>query len=159
MRLLVDLLNQARARDPEDFQAEFDCPVLVFEPFASSENSPTFQTVELLGGGPLGAAVVAMIRKREGSTDFPRMITLGRAASNDIAVKVESISKFHGYFVEVKGEMLWADANSANGSTVDGVALEARQKTPVRSGSKLNFGEVEATYYDPPALYEFLVSR
>jgi pSer/pThr/pTyr-binding forkhead associated (FHA) protein len=154
MRLLSELRQQALERPRADFMAEFNSPALVFDPFSEAVET-NFQTVAMVAG-PLGRPVVAQVKKRAGANSFTTMITLGRAANNDIEVPVDSISKFHGYFLEESGTLSWVDAGSANGSSVDGTPVHAKEKSPLQSGVRLSFGQVEATLYDSKGLYDYL---
>ena len=62
-----------------------------------------------------------------------------------------SISKFHAFFKEEAGQYFLADAESRNGTFVDGErALSTKQGKPValKSGSLVKFGGLEFRFVD-----------
>jgi pSer/pThr/pTyr-binding forkhead associated (FHA) protein len=56
------------------------------------------------------------------------MVTVGRAANNDIVLPYDSISKFHAYFSNVGNTWTLTDAKSTNGSFVMGRKLDGDLK-------------------------------
>ncbi len=138
--------------------ASLQAPALVFQPFAALDDTG-FQTVNMEtpsreGGGYL----VAEIRKRRGANAFSMMITLGRAANNDIQLGARGISKFHAYLRVENGVVTITDAGSSFGTHVDGNALTPRSERAVlSSGASVRFGDaVHATFLEPKELCEFL---
>lgn|GEM_PF-796181 len=88
---------------------------------------------------------------------FASMITVGRAANNDIRLNLPSISKFHAYFTHVQSNDTWflADANSSNGTFVNGERLKTRTK--VEPGVSIRLGsDVSLRFFDARAFYQFL---
>ena len=97
---------------------------------------------------------VAFVAKRPGNP-YAHLISVGRSASNDISLSVESISRVHGYFVADdesstgggeasadKESSGWSfiDHGSTNGSRLDGQDLVSGQRYPLRDGAEIQLG-------------------
>ena len=63
---------------------------------------------------------IAPLRKRPGGNAFTGMITVGRADNNDLVISDGTVSKFHAYFRRLGQRWTITDANSRNGTMVDG---------------------------------------
>ncbi len=102
---------------------------------------------------------LAFIAKRPGNP-FAHLISVGRSASNDITIAVDSVSKVHGYFVLDGGGWCFTDHGSTNGTTLNGDELSTGEKYRLFDGSMLQLG-VEATveYLSPDALYDRALSE
>jgi len=100
-------------------------------------------------------ARVLPIRKADRNS-FAHMITVGRAANNDVVVEHTAVSKFHAYFQRgPAGELTIQDADSSNGTSVEGVQLEARSPVRVQSGTVVVLGgAVQLEVLEPEDLYE-----
>jgi hypothetical protein len=85
------------------------------------------------------------VKKAEGNV-FGMMITIGRAANNDLVVDASSVSKFHAY-LEQKGEG-WAvrDANSSNGTFANGKEVGSNESTGLGDGSEVKFARVPCRF-------------
>jgi hypothetical protein len=94
---------------------------------------------------------------------FASMITLGRAANNDIRLNLPSISKFHAYFTHVQSNNTWyvADANSSNGTFVNGERLKSdRNRLKLENGAAIRLGtDVTMRFFESKSFYEFLLTR
>ena len=105
------------------------------------------------------ALFVCPLVKRE-VNKFASMITLGRAANNDVRIALPSVSKFHAYFTHVPRDNTWwiADANSSNGTFVNGEKLKAdKGRTRLENGAAIRLGpDVVARFFDAPSFYNFL---
>jgi len=74
-------------------------------------------------------------------SEFPipeRGAGLGRASTNDIALKDEQLSRLHCRFQFRKGELWVLDLASANGTMVDGVDVEEKR---LEHGSRVQIGD------------------
>jgi hypothetical protein len=100
---------------------------------------------------------VAPVAKRDGANDFGLMVTIGRAATNDIVLGVADVSKFHAYVMlrRASGVQL-ADAGSSMGTRVDGHPLEARKPYLLKPGSLVEMGSAQLTFLDSAGLYRQL---
>lgn len=108
--------------------------------------------------GDLGIVGVIPVRKEAGSNAFTMMITLGRAPNNDLVIPDRRVSKFHLYFQHGPRGWTLTDANSTNGTAIDGLELEPRATVALHSGIELELsGTVRAVFLEPPALYELVV--
>lgn len=94
---------------------------------------------------------------------FASMITLGRAANNDIRINLPSISKFHAYFTHVQSNNTWfiADANSSNGTWVSGERLKGdRSRIKLANGASIKLGQdVQLRFFEAKSFFEFLRTR
>jgi hypothetical protein len=106
--------------------------------------------------GPAGEVerqVVALVKANVNS--FASMITLGRAANNDVRINLSSVSKFHAYFMHVKASGRWliCDANSSNGTYVNREKLVGSNRRELENGDGIRFGpDVQARFFDAKSL-------
>ena len=73
---------------------------------------------------------------------FGMMITVGRAANNDIVVEASSISKFHAYLENLGGGWKLRDANSSNGTYVGPVQVTADTSVDLPDNSEIKYARV-----------------
>jgi pSer/pThr/pTyr-binding forkhead associated (FHA) protein len=96
------------------------------------------------------------VRKGQGNA-FGMMITIGRAANNDVVIKHPSVSKFHAYLRQNGERWSLFDANALNGTAIDGKRLAAETAYPLVEGKVVHFaGAVVAEFLRPEELYERL---
>lgn len=101
---------------------------------------------------------VAFLAKRPGNP-FAHLISIGRSASNDITIAVDSMSRVHGYFVagEAAGNQpgwSFSDHSSTNGSRLDDRDLVSGQSYGLRDGNVLQLGlEAVLELFMPESLY------
>lgn len=157
--------ESARNLSKEQFLEEFPVPALLViyrEPDASKSGAldPSSQGVQLLTVSIKSAAIlrylnrVAFVCKRPGNP-FAHLISIGRSASNDISIAVDSVSKVHGYFASAEDGWQFTDHSSTNGSLLNDTPLDAGQKHVLADGDLLQLGlEVTLEYYSPERLYE-----
>ncbi|MCP3964018.1 MAG: FHA domain-containing protein [bacterium] len=162
-----DVLKQkAAALTREQFLGAFPQPALlsVYPGAAPEQGSepvdPTDSGFQLLTVAIKSATIlrylgkVAFIAKRPGNP-FGHLISVGRSASNDITLAVDSVSKVHGYFVRDGDLWSFTDHGSTNGSTVSGREIAAGDKCPLFDGSVLQLGiEAMLEYLSPESLYD-----
>lgn len=105
--------------------------------------------------GERRGAMVLPVSKREGANAFGMMITIGRAANNDLVIEHQKVSKFHAYFRKAESGWRVCDANSRNGTQVGELTLEPGQEGhEVRSGQRVMLGKaVELVFLSPADLY------
>jgi hypothetical protein len=170
---LQSLVDDFLQSDRDGFLQKHPDAILLFDELALGDD-PGFQTLAKKPGGPAekGRGAREKLEDRvEGRWVFPLkkrddkfacMITMGRAANNVMRLNVPSVSKFHAYFTHVARDGVWyiADANSSNGTFIDGAELPpSHGKVPLRNGSNLRFGpDVTGRFYDASALWELLQS-
>lgn len=170
---LESLVEDFLAGDREAFLAKHPNAVLVFDELDFGDDVTGFQT---LAKKPASEAADATRGPREKILDrlegkkwlfplkrgakFASMVTVGRAANNALRLNVPSLSKFHAYFTYVARESSWylADANSSNGTFIDGQDLPpSHGKVLLKSAAHLRFGpDVTARFYEAAALWDLL---
>jgi hypothetical protein len=172
---LESLIEDFLALDRTAFLEKHPDAVIVFDDLnLGAEVGGTFQTLakkpEKHGNTTRGARE-KLLDRLEGKWVFPLrkkddkfacMITIGRAANNVMRLNVASVSKFHAYFTHVARDKGWyiADANSSNGTFIDGQDLPpSHGKIPLKNGMSMRFGpDVTGRFYDCNALYDLLQS-
>ena len=80
---------------------------------------------------------------------FKHMLTIGRAANNDIIIDSPAVSKVHAYLaVAADGSHSIADQRSKNGTRVEGRRLFERETLPLVDGARIQLAEgVVLAYY------------
>ena len=153
-RPLLEVLRSVEsASSREAFLSANPWPALVFGTFHSAQDSEFF-TLE--GDGEGGGLSVLDVRKRPGANAFSEMITIGRAANNDVKVRERSVSKFHAYIKLEEGRRVLIDAGSSYGTRVNGTLRARDERTLLESGDLLQLGHLQLTYYEPAELYDML---
>ncbi|MGV3620056.1 MAG: FHA domain-containing protein [Archangium sp.] len=92
---------------------------------------------------------------------FAMGVTVGRVESNDLVVDDGSVSRFHAWLQQDERTNEWSltDAESKNGTWVDGAQLGARQRVVLKDGATLKFGDVVMRFFLPEALTTFVGDR
>lgn len=89
---------------------------------------------------------------------FANMITVGRAANNDVVLAHSSVSKMHAH-LSSSAAFGWVitDNKSTNGTFVEGMRLPSGGKAPVPDGTAILFSpDVRATFHKPEGLFQLL---
>ena len=96
---------------------------------------------------------------------FPRMITIGRTANNDVVIVHPSVSKFQAY-VRVSADGLatdaplqLCDADSGNGTFVNENRVLRSPPTEIGPGDTIRFGQVELTLLRAAQVWQRLNRR
>ncbi len=88
------------------------------------------------------------------------MVSLGRVATNDVVVSLETVSKLHGYFLKEGEGWLYTDYRSTNGTLLNGKVVEKAAKVPLSDGDRIRLGsELEATFLAPGSLHDLLLGK
>lgn len=107
-----------------------------------------------LKGEPLAIPI-----RKGGGTAFVFGVTLGHTENNDIVVAAPTVSRFHAWFQARGSRFELLDAGSTNGTTVDGVRLEARKPFLLdRPSHALTFGDTRLEWLSAESLFERLRS-
>lgn len=109
-----------------------------------------------------GEPLIFPVEKVLGTTNaFAMGVTIGRVESNDIVVDDGSVSRFHAWIQRDDRTQQWSltDAESKNGTWLDGVPLAAKQRVALRDGARLKFGDVEMEFFLPASLKTFVEQR
>ena len=153
-----------------EFAAEFPGAYLCFlaSPLGVSDEEPALPPTKRLLVEREGAAIpseealklyVVPIVKREGANPFPMMITVGRAANNDVQVPAADVSQLHGHFSRDGEGWVITDVGSTNGTFLGGERLKLRAPVPVELGTMIVFGSIETRILEGASLYELLQPR
>jgi hypothetical protein len=79
-------------------------------------------------------------------------ITIGRTDNNDVVVRDEQVSRFHAYFQATPSGLALVDAESKNGTWVDGARLVPKRPMLLKGRSQISLGSLDLEYFDGPAL-------
>jgi len=144
----------------EQFLAKVTAPHLFFPKLPDLETIEAFTTIQITPGaarGALGhsfgqAGIIAIAK--DSANAFGMMITMGRAPNNDLIVPDKRVSKFHAYFRELGGKWSITDANSTNGTKVDGERVAPNASLGLTSGCAIELsGAIPVRFFAPPDLY------
>lgn len=106
--------------------------------------------------------MVFMVEKVPGlKNPFSMGVTVGRVETNDVALDDASVSRFHAWLQLDERLQQWflTDAESKNGTFVDGVQLPPKQRLALRDGASVKFGDVVVTFMLPETLTAFVEKR
>jgi len=143
-------------REKEGFRSKILNPVLIWKAPPTDASGETWQGTHS-GVGPArpheGEALVFDVAKDPRKQNaFAMGVTIGRVDSNDVQLDDASVSRFHAWLQQDARGWVLCDAESKNGTFLDGKRLTAKQKVPIKDKSKLKFGEVEVTFFGVEAL-------
>jgi hypothetical protein len=110
--------------------------------------------------GPLPSSELRVYAVRNtGRSPYPRIITVGRTRNNDVVLPDIVISKFHAFFKEEDHTFFLSDADSRNGTFVDGKPVPSTKQgkaVSVNPGAKVRFGMIELWFVDAAGLAELV---
>ena len=151
---------RALLTDASAFERKLDVPVLIWK--GAHEPGPAApQPTTSSGHDELrpqgGETLVFELRKRANKNNpFSMGVTIGRVEANDIQIDDTSVSRFHAYFLSTGDGWQVVDADSKNGSWLDGLKLEGSKKTRLNPTARLRFGDVEMTFMAPAVFLKHL---
>jgi pSer/pThr/pTyr-binding forkhead associated (FHA) protein len=162
--VLISFAQFVRAHEGQgkaDFLEEIRDPHLLIPnlaPAGTADEPTSFATMRFTPGaargGPNDGAMIIPVRKRRDSNAFAMMITLGRAPNNDLVIPDQRVSKFHAYFRKLGQQWMVNDANSMNGTWIDGQPIPSDRSAPLKSGSTIRLAEtLEMIFVEPEELY------
>jgi hypothetical protein len=100
--------------------------------------------------------LVWVARRPTSTASRGNRISLGRALSADIILRHSSISKFHAYVGKEDGIWHLVDAESKNGTLLNGTRLTPRRREALVIGDRISFGAIEALFLDAGTLWRVL---
>lgn len=153
-------LRELGTLSEQDFLARVTVPHLYFPNLPELGSDELFTTIKFQVGqanspAPLGEGqgIIPVAKAADGNA-FAMMITMGRAPNNDLVIPDGRVSKFHAYFRQVGDRWMITDANSTNGTAVNGVQIAPDRSVEVHSGDQLEMaGSLRASFLLPKALY------
>jgi len=100
--------------------------------------------------------IVVELRPEMGTS--PQRLDVGRSRQNHLCLPLPKVSKFHASFTWSSDgrEYYLVDAQSTNGSFVDGVRLVPGQKARILGGSEVKFGPYVFTFYAAGQFREYI---
>ncbi|MCW8139026.1 MAG: FHA domain-containing protein [Planctomycetota bacterium] len=154
-------LRALAARPADEFTLEVSTPHLAITLVgaAATSSAAAVRTLSMLPGHEARVRTwLAPVRKRAGANPFAHMVTLGRAPNNDLLLEHPNVSKFHAYLRrEGAAGFALVDANSLNGTWVNGERLAPERPVSLKDGDEVRLGEgVFLRYLEPPGLYRHL---
>jgi FHA domain len=164
--LLISFWRRAM-HDPANVRALLKTPAIVWEgPSRTNSDIASWEMTHTHGAKvsrpAVGEALVYQVEKNTAVVNpFPMGVTLGRVDSNDLVLDDASVSRFHAYLQLDERSQRWSltDAESRNGTWVDGQRSEAGKRVAVRDGSELRLGEARLRFFLPEGLIAFVLSR
>jgi len=164
---LQKYVQRMSGRSRDEFVSEVKVPLLVqmTEPDAASKpesGAPRFGTMSMnkenLVFAEAGLYVFPL--KKQATNAFGMMVTVGRAANNDIVLPYEGISKFHAYFSNLGGSWVLVDAKSTNGTFIEArrLAPDTKEKLDLtRPVTEVSFSSaINCRLYMPEAFYDLM---
>jgi len=154
-------LARAYLGDPASVRKKCPHPVLVWEPLRPS-GPDSIEITDVSGHDPSGErgdAVAIELVKGLLPNAFPFGVTIGHAENNDVVLRHPQVSRFHAYVQQANHRRYLVDADSKNGTWVDGRRLGASRPAELPSFATLRFGLLEVTYLEPDHLVAWLSKR
>jgi len=106
-----------------------------------------------------GEPLVFNVEKVPGRKNaFSMGVTIGRVETNDIQIDDSSVSRFHAFFQLDAKLAAWflSDADSKNGTFVDGIRLEKNEKVRLRDGAAVRFGDTAMKFVFAASITAFI---
>ena len=146
-------------RDPGSRTA-FGCPVLIWEAPATTggehwERTRGHNVATPLAGDP---RVFRVEKGAKANNAFGFGITLGRVDTNDLVLEDDSVSRFHAFLRLDERTQTWTltDAESKNGTWLDGNKVEPNQGVAVKDESLLKFGDAVLKFLLPASFKKLI---
>ena len=155
-RYSLDTLMRDFARDRERFLAQHPHAVLMWAPAKKNGDFIERTRVAKIPTEPVRDEPIAVEVVKEVINGFPFGVTIGHAENNDIVLTNQHVSRFHAYIKPgPKGSTL-VDADSTNGTFLDGVRLSPTKPTPLPPEAHISFGGEVVKYLEPSQLVAHL---
>jgi hypothetical protein len=151
--------------DETKVRSEFTCPFLVWEALSREHNEELWMgtITGAPGAGPRAGEpmVLPVLKGSSRANAFGMGITVGRTDNNDLVVPDQSVSRFHAYFQQDAKSGVWklTDAESKNGTFIDGTKMKAQEPATLQSGQQLRFGEIEMKLLFTEEFFAFVKDR
>jgi pSer/pThr/pTyr-binding forkhead associated (FHA) protein len=158
--LLNELVSKLK-KDPRAVALQLTVPVLLLERLGEGSQASWESTSALYVGKHPKAPnpPIYFVEKvpRTGNA-FALGVTIGRFESNDIVVDDSSISRFHAWIqLDPKKGWLVCDAESKNGTQLDGELLASGAKVPLHDGAVIGLGQASLRFLLPQTFIELFM--
>lgn len=151
-RFPIQTLLEEMKLGRDRFARQFREPVLLWSPPASAAAAIDRTRAGAEARLKARGEVVAIEVVKAVNNGFAFGVTIGHADNNDIVLANERVSRFHAYIQRgPKGSML-VDAESTNGTFLDGVRLLPSKPAPLLAAARISFGGEAVTYLEPARL-------
>jgi hypothetical protein len=163
---IEELRSDAAELSPEEFEDRHGEAFLLLsstgfkQPMSNSSTEVLLLELDEEGGERTAGVSIRIMPIRAGKGSHTHLITVGRAAKNDVAIEDISVSRFHAFFKRnPAGGFQLHDAGSTNGTLVNETSVctkEAGPPTGVKSGDNIRFGQVDVTFLEVDALRSYI---
>ena len=91
---------------------------------------------------------------------YSERISVGRGSTCDIILQNGHVSKVHAHFLRGENQS-WElrDANSTNGTFINGTRITRGGRVPIKYGDTLRFGFMDTQFLNATRLYDWLRRR
>ena len=169
MDLIYEYLRGRQLFSRVDFVDQFASPVVLFRRLKRLDDED-LQRSTLSGRGLMTVHQLLSDANREilSETHQYRVLRLdegghnkgryrvGRSRGVELMLGHSTVSKLHALIEVDAGRVMVVDAQSKNGTRLNGVTLKPGERHVLRSGDELSFGDVTARYLEPQGLYDEL---
>jgi hypothetical protein len=158
MRLHLSEFVEKWRKDAVATERSVTTPMLVFEATGDEHSGEAWALTGSASVGKLETGhdpVLFVVEKRAGvQNPFTMGVTLGRVETNDVSIDDSSVSRFHAWLQYDERSNQWSlcDADSKNGTFVDGEALGARQRKVVYDGGIIRLGNAHLRFLLPESV-------
>jgi len=163
---IEDLRPDAAQLSPEEFKNRYgDAFLLLSSAGFKAPKSATSTEVLLLdlsgdAADRTAGVSVRVVPIRAAKNSLTHLITVGRAAKNDVTISDISVSRFHAFFKRCPaGGFQLQDAGSSNGTIVNEFSVCTKEAGPpadLKSGDNIRFGQVDVTFLQADALRSYV---
>ncbi len=173
MKTFADFASETASMSLEEFEAAHKDAFLLLDPRKGKLDAgavwrPVLPQVLLAGVGESDleglkseAGFLLLFPLAKGADRrYPGLITLGRGGENDVVIDSPAVSKLHALVRRdsAKGVYTIVDANSTNGTVLDGLYVGPSDAREMRAGSVIVLGGAfKCTFNLPVDLFEYMV--
>jgi hypothetical protein len=159
--MLLSELTRQWGKDARAVELRLITPVLLFERKGTAAEEDWERTGALVVGRVPEAndPELFFVEKAQRTHNaFPMGITLGRVESNDIIIDDASVSRFHAWLQFDERQKTWmlCDAQSKNGTWLDGTTVAQGARVPLHDGAVIKLGQASLRFLMPQTMLQLL---
>ena len=158
-----ELMELASKVGPDEFSVRFPHLFLVFYETVDTVGVSSFATQVIskdMARGRPTSQIRAVPLVKAPNNPYSDRISLGRARNCDVVLRNPSVSKLHAHIrKEPNGTWVVIDANSHNGTTIDGNRVTAGQSIPIKIGEPITFGGMIVRIATASMVHQALLGR